>query len=223
MPRLAAASADVAPVVRGRLAARLQRLADRAGVAGFDVLEWKVAGRQSAVLVGAGDQQRVLLTTGLLETHAEEEIEVVVAHELAHLRRHDTWRSALLVSAVAAVALYAAARALTALGPALSLGTATDSRVLSLVGLVVFAVHWVAMPVVTAQSRAQERQADRVALGWTQNPPALVRSLRRLSAAHLSEERPSLVTQAFFGSHPSVVERIEAAEAWHSSRSGAGG
>jgi STE24 endopeptidase len=214
VPALVTASADVAPLDRPALDARLQRLAARAGVAHVDVQRWHVAGRQSAMLVGTGDRQRVLLTTGLLDSLGDEEVEVVVAHEMAHHARRDMWVSALFVVLVAGAGLYLADQVMATAAPTLRVAPAADGRALSLVGLVLYVVHLVATPLVNAVSRAQERRADRTALTWTGNPPALVRSLKRIGAAHLAEERPSLVAQAFFGSHPSVHERIAAAEAW---------
>jgi Zn-dependent protease with chaperone function len=74
-------------------------------------------------------------------------------------------------------------------------------------------------PLVNLVSRAQERRADRDALAWTGNAPALVRTLKRLSAAHLAEDHPPGWAAAFFNRHPGVADRIAAAESWGAANS----
>ncbi len=213
---LARADTGVAPLARPELKARLTALAARVGVPSIDVLAWK--GRQptrtSAMLVGAGRSRRILVAESVLESHADDEIEVIVAHELAHAVRGDMWQSAALAVATGALCLFLSARAVEVVGGALGVRAPGDLASLPLIALVCRGVWGALAPVANAMSRAQERRADRDALGWTQNAPALVRTLRRLGAAHLSEDRPSRLSEVFFGRHPALAERIAAAEGW---------
>ena len=70
------------------------------------------------------------------------------------------------------------------------------------------------LPLGNAMSRAQERRADRFALGLTRNPAAFVTAMRRLSQQNLAEEQPSRLARWLFYSHPPMRERIAAAQAW---------
>lgn len=213
---LARAATEVAPLGRPELEARLSALAVRVGVPSIQVLRWKAgpAGRTSAMLVGAGRSRRVLVAESVLDSHADDEIEVIVAHELAHSVRGDIWRSSALAVAAGAVCLFASARALEVMDGALRIGAPGDMASLPLMALVCRGVWGALSPVANAMSRAQERRADRDALVWTQNAPALVRTLRRLGAAHLAEDRPSRLSGVLFGRHPPLSERIAAAEGW---------
>ena len=181
------------------------------------VLEWKVGPRAAgatALLAGIGPSRRILVTDAVLATHADDEVEVIVAHELAHHRRGDTWWTAAMTAGVLALGLYAAARVLPLAAGAFDLKGPGDAAALPLVALVCGAVAALVAPLGNVASRAQERRADRDALAWTGNAPALVRTLKRLSAAHLVEERPPGWAEVFFHRHPAVAERIAAAERW---------
>lgn len=213
---LARAATEVSPLRRPGLEARLAALAGRVGIPTIPVLAWKDARNTStsAVLVGVGRWRRILLAQSLLDSHVDDEIEVIVAHELAHAVRGDTWRSAALAIATAAACLFASAWAVEAAEPALGIGAPGSLASLPVIALVCGGVWGALSPVANAISRAQERRADRDALGWTQNAPALVRTLRRLGAAHLVEDRPTRLSEVLFGRHPSLAERIAAAEGW---------
>jgi STE24 endopeptidase len=201
---------------RPELVHRVAALAMRVGAGRVEVFEWKRgqgAPDAAAMLVGSGDAHRVLVAQAVLDTHTDEEVEVIVAHELAHLRHRDVWWSGGAVVGALTLGLYGSARLLEALPPAWGL-TAGDLAGVVLVAAVCRGVLLAMTPAVNALSRAQERRADRDALVWTNNAPALVRTLRRLGAAHMADEEPSQVVEAFFGRHPSLRDRIQAAEAW---------
>jgi len=87
---------------------------------------------------------------------------------------------------------------------------------LKIPGLMLVGGAWsfLMMPLVNAQSRAQERAADRYALSATRNVDAFVTAMKRLSQQNLAEERPSPLVEWLFYSHPPIHERIEAAKAF---------
>ena len=218
VPAMAGRSAaDLAPIRRAGLAARLTALAARAGAGGLPILEWKLGPRASgatALLAGVGPSRRILVTDAVLDTHADDEVEVIVAHELAPHRRGDAGWTAAMAAGVLALGLYAAAQVLPLVAGAFALRGPGDAATLPLIALVCGAVAAASTPIVNVLSRAQERRADRDALRWTGNAPALVRTLKRLGAEHLAEDRPPLAAYSFFSRHPAVAERIAAAERW---------
>ena len=220
---VARSAAGLAPIGRADLAARLNALAARAGAEGVPILEWKVGplgAGATALLAGIGPSRRILVTDAVLDTHADEEVEVIVAHELAHNRRGDAWWTAAITAGVLVLGLYAAARILPLAAGTFALRGPADAAALPLIALVCGVIALALAPIVNALSRAQERRADRDALRWTGNAPALVRTLKRLAAAHLAEDRPPGWAEAFFQRHPGVLERIAAAERWESTSAG---
>jgi STE24 endopeptidase len=206
---------DVKPLAREPLGSRLLALADRAGAHVLGVFEWRVGDRTrkaSAALVGIGSSRRILVSDTLLAEHSDEEIEAVLAHEIAHDARGHVWSAIALEAGLIALGCYVADAALTALGPALGLEGKSDIAGLPLVALAVGAVSFASMPVTNALSRAHERTADRDALEMTRNQAAFISAMRRLAGRNLAEERPSRLVELLFHTHPSAAARIEAAK-----------
>jgi STE24 endopeptidase len=215
----------VAPLQRDDLRARLVELAGRAGAPVLNVHGWTLGDstrKANAALVGMGRTRRILLSDTLLSDYSEEEVEVVLAHELAHHVHGDVWRSLAFESVLAFVGAYLAHRVLADFGPLVGLGGPADVAGLPLVLLAFGAVSVAAVPLANAQSRAHERRADRFALTLTRNPAAFSSAMRRLAQQNLAEERPTWWVQTFFHSHPPVAERLQMA-ACRTSSPGAGG
>jgi STE24 endopeptidase len=219
MPLLLAMFARMVPLQRPALSARLDRLAARAGTrAALRVYQWGSGAEDSrrahAALVGFGRTRRVLLSDSLIAACADDEIEVVVAHELAHHVHGDLWKHA-LGRWVLLVAAFALTQVLLAqLGPAFALRGPADPAAWPLMTLILGAVFVLTSPLTLAWSRRDERRADRYALTLTGNADALLSVLRRLAALNLAEERPSRVAEVFFASHPSFPERVAAIRHW---------
>ena len=128
---------DVRALDRPTLRTRLEALVRRAEAPALDVLEWKVGLETPprAALVGLGSTRRVLLSDSLLADYSDDEIEVVVAHELAHHLHHDAWRT-LAYEFLTAVAVCGGAHlALRAFGPAFDTGVSGALEGLPLLAL----------------------------------------------------------------------------------------
>jgi STE24 endopeptidase len=197
------------PLNRDVLRERLLVLSRRAGVPVLGVFEWGLgekSTRANAALAGAGRTRRILLSDTLLHDYSEDEIEVILAHEMAHHVHHDLWTALGLETIVVTVALLAGHAAITTAGyrpgdpaslPLLVLAAGAESLALTPVGL--------------AWSRHNERRADRFALELTGRHDAFVSAMRRLAAQNLAEPNPSPVVRWFFHTHPPIDERIAAA------------
>ena len=207
----------VRPLRRASLSERLVRLAERAGAPVIGVYEWVIAGhtrKANAALAGIGRSRRILLSDTMLDAYSDEEIEVVLAHELAHHVHHDLWTSMLLRTATLFGVFYVAAATLAVVTPWLGLRGPADVAGAPVLLLVAGVLSFLMLPVGNALSRAQERRADQYALRLTGNPTAFVTAMRRLGQQNLAEDRPSALARWLFYSHPPVRERIAAAEAW---------
>jgi STE24 endopeptidase len=205
----------VKPLERESLRGRLLALAERAGTRVLGAYEWGVGDKSrkaNAALVGLGTTRRILVSDTMLAEYTDEEIEVVLAHELAHHLHGDIWRGLLFEAGLIMAGFYLAARALGASLDATGLQGVGDVAGLPLLLLAGGAVSLAMRPVAHAMSRAHERNADRFAVNLTKNPVAFISAMRRLAAQNLAEEHPSQVVQWLFYSHPPIRERIAAAE-----------
>jgi STE24 endopeptidase len=208
---------DCRPLQHSELSARLVALAERAGTRVLGVFEWRLGDRTrkaNAALTGLGRTRRILLSDTLLLEHSNDEVEVVVAHELGHHVHHDIGGGIALETALLGTGFYLTDRALTALSDTLGLTGKDDVAALPLLLLFTGFVSLVLLPVSNAVSRAYERRADQYALAMTRNPVAFVTAMRRLGDRNLSEPYPSKFAQLFFCTHPPVSARITAAQCW---------
>jgi len=213
-PALLIRAGSVHPIARPSLMSALRELARRSDIAVSDILEWRVDrdARATALVTGLGRTRRVFLASDILREWPDDEIAVVVAHELAHHVHQDLWATLAVDSLVLSFGLWAGEQAVRWLAPALSIASAGDVAALPLIALVTGGVWLLATPLRHAQSRAQERRADRFALKMTGEADAFGSAVRRLSVQHLAEERPSTLTRWLFHRHPPVAERLELAE-----------
>lgn len=212
-PGLFSRMAAVQPVSRPPLAARLRQLAARVRVPVAGIDEWNVGDAAvTALVTGIGASRRVLISANLVRQWSDDEIEVVVAHELAHHAHHDLWRTFALNAVTLSVALWGADVVVRLVGPMTGVSDAGDLAALPLMALAASIVWAAGTPIRHAQSRRQERRADEAALVWTGHAEAFGSAVRRLGAKHLAEERPSTLTRWLYHRHPPVADRLALAE-----------
>ena len=205
------------PLDRPELAQRLIALAERAGARVIGVFEWRLGDRTrkaNAALTGIGRTRRIIISDTLLAAHSDDEIEVILAHELAHHVHHDIWSGIAVETVLITVGFYVADRVMMALSGSFGLQGKSDVAALPLLVLTAGAVSLLFVPVVNALSRSHERRADRYALEMTGRVDAFVSAMKRLASQNLAEEHPSRIVEVLFHTHPPIVARIQAAQAW---------
>lgn len=230
------------PLADEQLRSSLVALAEKEGVAVGDVLVADASRRTTALnayVSGLGPTKRVVLYDTLLESAPSDEIELVVAHELAHAREADVLRGTLLGAggaalAVLLIALAASWRPLTARAglsvaaagnggaDGAASGSAPSGAILGCAEAVPFVLAavtvlgFVAGPVEALVSRQIEARADAIALEITEDADTFVRMQRTLALASLSDLDPPPALHAWFASHPTAPQRIALARAWAS-------
>jgi Zn-dependent protease with chaperone function len=205
------------PLDRPELVNRLLALGSRARTDILGVFEWTLSAhtkKANAALTGMGRTRRILLSDTLLSDYSEDEIEVILAHELSHHVHHDLWRAVGVQTALLVGAFYVAHIALARLAVPLALAGLDDPAGLPLLMLAGGACSFAFLPVSNAVSRAHERRADRYALEMTEHPAAFISAMKRLSQQNMAEEHPSRLVQWLFYSHPPITDRIAFAKRW---------
>jgi STE24 endopeptidase len=209
-----ARAAGARPIERPTLVELLGALARgiRVPIDSIDELPASSTLTASALVTGVGERRRVFIAADLMRDWTDDEIAVVVAHELAHHAHRDLWMTVAVDALLLAGAFRAAEWARTAIGP--GGGTPIGLEELPLVALAAGVVWIASAPIRHALSRWQERRADTFALRLTGRPDAFQAAVKRLAATHLAEERPSRLTRWLFHRHPSAAERLAAAAAF---------
>ena len=203
------------PLDNAPLRDRLTALATRANTRVMGVFEWRLSDRTkkaNAALAGMGNTRRIILSDTLLAEYSDDEIEVILAHELAHHVHRDIWSAVLVDMALTFAGFYLAHLALRALVPLFGLQGQADPAGIPILLMAAGALALVLKPLTNAQSRRHERRADAYALRMTKNPAAFISAMRRLGQQNLAEDDPSRLVQAFFYTHPPIKERVRAAQ-----------
>ena len=199
------------PLPDGPLKSRLLALAARVGVpvTGVWVVDQSRKSRTAnAAVTGLGRTRRILLFDTLLDAFTPDEVEAVLAHELAHQLHGDIRRGLLVQGALTLVTFWVASGALRAGGTWLRLDGPADIAGLPLFGLVLMVVGLVALPVANGWSRHVEHAADRFALETLPGPGPFIAAMERLAALNLAERDPHPVEEFFLYSHPPIGRRI---------------
>ena len=199
------------PLGEGSLRRRLVGLGERLGVPviGVWVADQSTKSRTAnAAVTGLGRTRRIILFDTLATGFTDDEVEAVLAHELAHHLHGDVWRGLAVQSAITVGILWLADHALRAGSAALGLAGPADPAGLPLFGLIVVGASLVALPLGNGWSRRVERQADDFALRATRAPEPFIGAMERLADLNLAERQPHRLKEVFLYSHPSVGRRI---------------
>ncbi len=208
------------PLEPGPLRERLREMARSVGVRLVGVYRLRLSDKTrqaNAAFAGLGSTRRILLGDTLLDRFPDEEIEVVMAHEMGHYRNRDLWRLLLVNGLVIFGSFLAADRLLHwvfARFPSLGITEIADIAGLPLFCLVLGGCLLLAMPLLNGYARRRERAADRFALEMTRNAAAFVRAMERLGRQNLAVFDPHPAVEWLLHSHPSLQRRIRAAREW---------
>lgn len=214
--------ASFRPLPAGELRTDLLTLAQQDGVPVRDVLVADASRRTSALnayVSGFGSTRRIVLYDTLLRTASPDEVRLVVAHELGHVKRHDVLAGSVLgaLGAAAAVCLIAALLQWPGLLVRAGATGAGDPRAVPLVLALLALGGLLVTPAVNLVSRRIEARADLHSLQLTGDVDTFIASQRRLSVTNLSDLEPGPVAEAF-ATHPSGPERIALARAFAAER-----
>ena len=210
------------PLEPGPLRARLLKLAATMGVPVRDVLVADASRRTTRVnayVSGLGRTRRVVVYDTLLagaggSTGAADEVALVAAHELAHVRHRDVLWGTVGSAALAAVSVLAVVALFDLEAVRRGFAVSGLGDPLAVPGLLLLAAlgGLLAAPVASAISRWAEARADWVALEVTRDPVTAVAVERRLALENRADLRPNRLLVAMFASHPVTMARI--AQAW---------
>lgn len=207
------------PMEAGPLRSALLALADRDAIRVRDVLVADASRRTTALnayVSGFGATRRIVAYDTLLTTAEPREVELVVAHELGHVKHRDVLTGTVLgaLGAAVAVCLLGLLTGWQPLLTAAGAASVADPRSLPLLAACAAVLGTLAGPAQCAASRRIEARADRHALELTADPDQFIAMQRRLAVANLSDIDPPRALELLFATHPSTTRRIAAARAW---------
>jgi STE24 endopeptidase len=188
------------------------RLAQREHVHVDDVLEADASRRTTtlnAYVSGIGSTRRVVVYDTLLNGLPRKQVLVVVAHELGHAEHHDVVIGTTLgaIAGVGGVSLLALALDSDRLRRRTRVDGPFDPAAVGVILALVAVGTLLASPVQNTVSRAIEARADRTSLEATHADRAFVEMQRQLALRSLQDPTPPWLSQLWWGSHPTVLQR----------------
>ena len=216
------------PVPEGRLRSDVVDLARRAGVDVGEVYVMDASRRTTAAnayVAGLGQTKRVVLFDTLVERLPEseggassrdedaftrEEVNLVVAHELAHVHYDDVPHGLLFLALVAPAGMFAVSRLAAAWAPR----DASPAAAIPALALALAIVVPLVTSVSNQLSRRVEARADSYALELTGAADAFIAFERRIALRNVSDPDPPAWRTWLLATHPPTVERIGIGEAY---------
>jgi STE24 endopeptidase len=163
----------------------------------------------NAEAAGFGVSRRVILWDTLLDGRFEdEEVRVVLAHEMAHHGREH------LPKLVGWYALFALPGAWLIAVATRGRGGMARSRAVPLGLFVYVALQLAAAPLQNVVSRRLEQEADWQALRLTRDPDAARELFEGFTETALADPDPPRWAHLLLETHPSVLDRMAMADAW---------
>ncbi|MBA4708529.1 protease HtpX [Aquitalea aquatica] len=204
----------------------VRKLADRAGLPMPEVAVYE--GEPNAFATGASKSNSlVAVSTGLLASMTEQEVEAVLAHEIAHIQNGDMVTLTLIQGVVntfvfflARVVGYLVDNFLRRNDEESSSGTGIGYFITVIVCEIVFGI--LASFIVMYFSRQREYRADAGAAKLLGSPQPMIAALHRLGGVHAGELPQNMAASGISGgaglmglmsSHPSLESRIAALQA----------
>ena len=210
------------PLPEGELTERLLTLTQRAKTRVRGVFTMHLSAKTNAAnaaLMGLGNTRRIVVGDTMLDRYTNDEIEVVLAHELGHHVHHDLWKLLLSQSILLLGGLYLANLAFHWVVETRQVyqsfaDPATMPFLFALLGI----FGLIVMPIGNGLSRVIEYQADEYALQATGKSVAFKSAMTRLANQNLAEVEPSPIVEFLFQNHPSIQNRLRHADAFAQER-----
>ncbi|MFC1862832.1 M48 family metallopeptidase [Thermodesulfobacteriota bacterium] len=205
------------PVGDTGLAEKIKHLSEQEGLTVKGIFQMDAARRSrhtNAYFSGLGRSKRIVLYDTLLESHEDDEILSVLAHEIGHLKRGHI-KKQLIFMGVASFILFFLASVMIKWD--LMYESFGFSLMPAYVGLFLIGVLWDPIgfflsPVAMIISRKFEREADLHVYESLKTTEPMINALKRLAKDNLSNLRPHPLYVGFHYSHPPLLERIDRLE-----------
>jgi len=203
---------EFTPMESGSFKASVFALAKAEGVQIDEVLVADASRRtttSNAYVSGFGGTRRVVVYDNLLDDLNPEQARAVIAHELAHAKHGDVLVGTLFgaLGSVLGIALLALLLDSQWLRHRSGTAGAGDPAAVAVIMALVAAGVFVSSPIQNTISRAIEARADRESIAATGRGEVFVAMQHQLATHSLSDPTPPWLSQFWFGSHPTVLER----------------
>ena len=206
------------PLEKNNLKADIEQLAKKEDIEIEGIYQMDASRRTrhtNAYFSGLGKAKRIVLFDSLIQSHSQEEVLSILAHEIGHLKKNHIKKQLIISSIVSVFLFFMAAKLITCRVLYESFGFSNTPYYvgLFLVGILWEPVSFFLSPFGMAISRKFEREADYYSIEIIKRAKPLSTALKKMAKENLSNLRPHPLYVFFNYSHPPLLERIEYLEA----------
>jgi Zn-dependent protease with chaperone function len=194
-------------------------MAANAGIPADRVYEVKMSGKTNAMnayVSGIGSSLRIVLWDTTLQNLDEQEILLIMGHEMGHYVMHHLEWSAVGAVGSSLAMLWIGSRLYVWLirrrGEAWGIRSLSDPAALPAMLLLLSVLSFVSLPISNAVSRQAEASADRYGMKLIGSADGAVTMYQKMATASLSDVNPPLLAYWFRDDHPTDMERMIDAE-----------
>lgn len=201
------------PLHEGELIERLHVLLKRLRLPTCQLYQVSVSSRTGAAnayFTGWGRGRRIILTDTIVQSFSLAEIEVILAHELAHLIHHDIWTRIIMRSLIFLSLLYFFYLDVTD-GSWLNTLSASFPSIQIIDPIIALFLLFLLLSITMWYHRYQENKADEFALYITGDVQAFKMAMTRLTHMNMVVATPNRYTR-LFTSHPTLQQRLQHAD-----------
>jgi len=206
------------PLEKSDLKADIEQLAKKEGIEIEGIYQMDASRRTrhtNAYFSGLGKAKRIVLFDSLIQSHNQEEVLSILAHEIGHLKKNHIKKQLVVSSILSLFLFFTASKLITYRVMYESFGFSNTPYYvgLFLVGILWEPVNYFLSPLGMAISRKFEKEADFYSIKIIKRAKPLSTALKKMAKENLSNLRPHPLYVFFNYSHPPLLERIEYLEA----------
>ena len=174
----------------------------------------KRSSHSNAYFTGFGKNKRIVLFDTLLETHSNDEIISIIAHEVGHYKKKHILYNTIISIINVGIMLYCLH---FFIDNALLFDAFKMKEISIYAGIIFFSILYSPISFIVGMginyySRLNEYQADEYSIASTNNKDNLISALKNLSIANLSNLTPHPFYVFLNYTHPPIIKRIKAIE-----------
>ncbi|MHA1168878.1 MAG: M48 family metalloprotease [Candidatus Hodarchaeales archaeon] len=200
------------PLPQGPVRERVETLARSMNLNYKDIYELKMSDqttKDNAMVAGFGKTIRILLGDNLIRKYRIDEIESIMAHEIAHQKNKDIYRSILVSGFLSLIAFYIIDTGYPFAASVYSYTSKSDPASVSYFVFMFWLLSEILNIIALAFMRYREKRADLDALKYTRNPQAQISAHLRAEKENLIYPYPSKLEVWLTWSHPPIRKRVD--------------
>lgn len=164
--------------------------------------------KANAAFTGMGKTKKIILGDTLLENFSNDEIEVILAHEIGHYKHKHITKNIIISTIFSFLTFFLMAFLYQNTIYLFGFNAITEVAALPILSLWAVLIGIIQSPITNGISRKFEYDADTYAVKETQKGDVFIEALKKLNEQNLGDAEPHPFIEWYSYSHPSIKKRV---------------